>query len=192
MDAVMNRLDFPCVIETIKGVIHQMARPNLNHIKASGKLYWLFMNYFIKYECELLAEPLVRLDDDEVVPDICVVCDKTKLKRTRIVGAPDLIIEILSPSTRKKDIEEKYPLYEKHGVREYWLVDPTVGSVEIYVLGSDGKYEIPRSYPFQTEEEKKDLIKYGRAHAIVEELSSVIFPELTIQLSELFSYIEQV
>jgi len=191
MEGAIRLPDYPYIIERIKGVIHQMARPALNHIEAGDNLTMLIKKHFRGKECKFFSEPLVQLGADEVVPDICVVCDRSKLTKTRIVGAPDLVIEILSPSTRKKDVEEKYPLYEECGVREYWMVDPQSGHVEIHVLGSDGKYEKPLSYPFQTEDEKKDLVKYGRPHAITEEFTSVIFPDLTIQLSALFDYLNE-
>ena len=190
MDTTMRLMDFPSVIETIKGKICEMARPAINHAEAGANLIWLFKNYFRGRECKFFPEPLVQLGDDEVVPDICVVCDRTKIKETRIIGAPDLIIEILSPSTRNRDVEDKYALYAEHGIREYWIVDPKAGSVTVYVLDSDGRYEPPRSHSFISEREKADLVKYGRQHLIVEEMASVIFPDLIIRLSELFDYME--
>ena len=94
MDEVMRHFDYPSVIETIKGKIYKMARPALNHIEAGARLTWLLMNYFNGKECKFLPEPTVELGENQVVPDICIVCDKSKLKKTRIVGAPDLVIEV--------------------------------------------------------------------------------------------------
>ena len=81
--------------------------------------------------------------DDVVQPDIFVVCDKSKLIEEGVRGAPDFIIEILSPSTALKDQSEKKLLYEAHGVREYWVVNPNTMETFIYIL-KDGKYGLPR------------------------------------------------
>jgi len=83
-------------------------------------------------------------DDDEVdtvvQPDIVVFFDKSKITEAGARGAPDFIVEILSPSTAKKDLGDKFALYERHGVREYWAVDPDAEVVHSWSLGEDGKY----------------------------------------------------
>jgi Uma2 family endonuclease len=73
-----------------------------------------------------------------VQPDICVICDLEKLDDQGCVGAPDLIIEILSPGNSKKEMKEKYEVYQENGVKEYWLVDSTERSVFIYLLNESG------------------------------------------------------
>ena len=82
-----------------------------------------------------------------VQPDIVVVCDKNKLDIRGCIGAPDLIVEITSKSTAKKDAVKKYDLYEKHGVREYWLVRPDEQTVTVFVLDKKGKYNYIACYP---------------------------------------------
>jgi Uma2 family endonuclease len=104
------------------------------HQKISGRLFHWICTYLEGKPCEAYAAPFDVLlplgneADDEVdtvvQPDIVVFCDKSKLTRSGARGAPDLVVEILSPSTSKKDQHEKYALYQKHGVREYWVVDP--------------------------------------------------------------------
>ena len=79
--------------------------------------------------------------DTVVQPDIVVYCDKSKLTDKGARGAPDLAVEILSPSTSKKDLNEKFALYERSGLREYWVVDPGNRSVEVWRLGADGRYD---------------------------------------------------
>ncbi|MEQ8581617.1 MAG: Uma2 family endonuclease, partial [Marinoscillum sp.] len=74
-----------------------------------------------------------------VQPDICVVCDSAKLDDAGCKGAPDLVVEILSPATASKDLNEKYHLYEEHGVKEYWVVYPGENVLEIYDL-LEGRY----------------------------------------------------
>jgi Uma2 family endonuclease len=78
--------------------------------------------------------------DTVVQPDLSVFCDRSKITEAGARGAPDFIIEILSPSTAKKDLGDKFALYERHGVREYWVVDPDARVVHAWSLGEDGKY----------------------------------------------------
>ena len=84
-------------------------------------------------------------EDDEVdtvvQPDISVFCEKTRITKRGARGAPDLVMEILSPSTSKKDLNEKFRIYERHGVREYWILDPAAWSVWVYHLRPDGAYD---------------------------------------------------
>jgi Uma2 family endonuclease len=106
-------------------------------------------DYLDDKPCRVFIAPFdVRLnaeaDDDTVVqPDILVVCDKAKLNGKNCVGAPDMIVEVLSPSTTKHDRITKLALYRRYGVREYWTVDPDVPLVETHIL-KDGDYIIRR------------------------------------------------
>jgi Uma2 family endonuclease len=75
-----------------------------------------------------------------VQPDVVVLCDLSKLSGTGCIGAPDLVIEIHSPSTSYYDMNKKYHLYERHGVREYWVVYPLDQVISVFTLGADGKY----------------------------------------------------
>ena len=99
-----------------------------------------------------------------------MVCDEAKLDARGCSGSPDLVVEILSPSTGKKDYNEKYFLYEKNGVREYWIVNPDAESVEIFHL-KEGRYN--------------SIGVFGE-YDVEESVSSQIFPDLTLKLSELF------
>jgi Uma2 family endonuclease len=118
--------------ELIDGVPYAMATPSVIHQRISRKLMNQLSNWLEGKPCEPFAAPFaVRLnadkgDDTVVEPDISVVCDKSKLADGKsCVGAPDLVIEILSPSTSRHDRLTKYNLYRAAGVREYWIVDPT-------------------------------------------------------------------
>lgn len=110
------------------------------------------MRSFLKGKvCQVFISPFDVLfpesdePDDEVAtvvqPDIVVFCDKSKLTRAGARGAPDLVVEILSSSTSKKDLNEKFNLYEKHGVCEYWVVDPAARSVWVYRLRAEGRFD---------------------------------------------------
>ena len=76
-----------------------------------------------------------------VQPDICVVCDISKIDKRGCLGAPDLIVEIQSPATAKYDMNEKFNLYEKSGVSEYWVVFPYDETIQVFILQPDGKYD---------------------------------------------------
>jgi len=192
MDDVMKFPGYFPVIEKIKGKIYKMARPAIPHIRAGTAIFGILIPYFRGRKCEFFIEPQVQLGEDEVAPDACVVCDPSKVHDAKIVGAPDLIIEILSPSTGKKDRTDKRILYGEHGVKEYWMIEPKVGSIEIWLLlANEAKLELHDSVYFQSEETKNDLIKYGGENMIVEEFTSPTFPDLTIRLSELFYYMKK-
>jgi len=144
------------MVEIIKGKVYKWtAAPSRIHQKAAGKLANLMTNHLLKKPCELYFAPFdVRLPNKSVnnediftvvQPDISVICDKNKLDDAGCLGAPDLIIEILSPSNNKKDLQIKYELYQENGVREYWVLHPFGKTLIIYIL-TDGKYIPSRLY----------------------------------------------
>lgn len=138
--------------ELINGVEYDMSpSPSRIHQKLSGELFVRVYNVLKDKPCDVYAAPFdVRLPDcaeasDEqtftvVQPDIVVVCDESKLGEQGCVGAPDLVMEILSPETAAKDMKVKRDLYEKYGVREYWLVHPTDKTLIVYRLRQDKEY----------------------------------------------------
>lgn len=111
--------------EIIGGKAYMMApSPNTNHQEIAGKIFGEIYSFLKGKLCKVYGELDVILSEEDIVkPDIMVVCDKNKITDRNIKGAPDFIVEILSPSTAKKDKLEKYNLYKKSGVREYWIVD---------------------------------------------------------------------
>ena len=132
--------------ELIDGVAYAMSPDaSFAHQSVSVALLTQLSNYLQDKPCKVFTAPFdVRLnavaDDDTVVqPDILVVCDTSKFDSKGIIGAPDLIVEILSPSTEKHDRNTKFKLYQRHGVREYWIVDPSNETVSVNILNS-GKY----------------------------------------------------
>ncbi|GIZ15177.1 Uma2 family endonuclease [Capnocytophaga catalasegens] len=137
-------------VELFKGKIFKMSpAPNTKHQRISKNLNGELYPFFKGKTCQLFAAPFdVRLPQkskkDEqiytvVQPDLCVICDPNKLDEHGCIGAPDLIIEILSPGNSKKEMKNKYELYQEAGVREYWIVEPEYENVLIYVL-KNGKY----------------------------------------------------
>ena len=137
-------------VELLKGKIFTMSpAPNTKHQRISMGLTRELLNFFKGKTCQLFAAPFdVRLPQkskkDEqiytvVQPDLCVICDPNKLDERGCIGAPDLIIEILSPGNSKKEMKDKFELYQEAGVAEYWIVHPTEENILVFVL-KDGKY----------------------------------------------------
>ena len=137
--------------ELIDGVPYMMAAPRVNHQRIAGRAYSLFLDGLRGKTCEPFISPIdVRLnhdtgDDTVVQPDVIVVCDPNKITENTINGAPDLVIEVLSPSTSRKDRWFKYISYQQAGVKEYWIIDPENRSVEVYVL-QDAQYRKDHVY----------------------------------------------
>ena len=140
-------------VELIDGVFYDMAAPTTIHQSIAGFLHKKFLDFVManKGPCFPFISPVdVQLDCDDktvVQPDVLVVCDRTKYQNGRVFGAPDLVIEVLSPSTRRKDMQLKMYKYAGAGVREYWMVDPEKKLVVQYDLEHLG---IPAVYNFQS------------------------------------------
>ncbi|MEO0897864.1 MAG: Uma2 family endonuclease [Bacteroidota bacterium] len=137
-------------LELLRGKISLMSpAPNLNHQKIVGNLFIYIGQFLLKKPCHAFVAPfdvrLPRIDSSEgeaiytvVQPDICVICDENKLDQQGCKGAPDLVVEVLSPGNTHKEMREKYGLYEEAGVHEYWLVDPTHLIVTRYIRNEEG------------------------------------------------------
>ena len=125
-------------IELIDGVIYHVSMPGIKHQRIVGEIDFAFKTYVKKKKgkCEIFGAGVdVRLDCDDktmVVPDITVVCQKDKFTERYLDGAPDLVVEVLSKSTKKKDMTLKLGKYAEAGVREYWVVDPEKETVIVY------------------------------------------------------------
>lgn len=133
--------------EIINGEIFMMAPPSRVHQEISGELFRQLANFLEGKRCKVYPAPFaVRLfekdgdrpeDVDTMVePDVSVVCDKSKLDKHGCKGAPDLVVEILSPSTQRHDRLVKLGLYQRAGVREYWIVNPEDKTVQVMLLNS--------------------------------------------------------
>ena len=137
--------------ELIDGEAYMMAPPLRVHQEISGELYWQIASFLRGKPCKVYAAPFAvrpfadETEDTVVEPDITVVCDSAKLDRYGCKGAPDMVIEILSPSTRHRDLSMKYRLYQRAGVREYWIVDPDRRAVQTFRL-DDGFYDAAEVY----------------------------------------------
>jgi Uma2 family endonuclease len=137
-------------IELIKGKIFQMSpAPNRFHQRVSGNLHGMFWDLMKSNPCGLYAAPFdVRLvnfkknsADSQIVtvvqPDLCIICDFEKLDDRGCIGAPDLIVEILSPGNTDREMGIKFDLYEENLVKEYWIIEPNDKTIFIYTLQND-------------------------------------------------------
>jgi Uma2 family endonuclease len=173
--------------ELIEGVPYNMSpAPSRRHQGVAVELSRQIANFLTDKPCEVYFAPFdVRLpeastedmrhvDDDEITtvvqPDIAVICDPDKLDDRGCLGAPDFIVEILSPGTAAKDQIQKVALYEKNGIKEYWIIHPIDKLVIVRVLGEHGKYGIPAIYEGKGKLQVKTL------------------PELEIDLDAIFEH----
>ena len=173
---------FPERVELFKGKPFQMSpAPNRRHQTISQRMSAHMFFYFSQSGCDIFSAPFdvrlpvsLKLDkvDTVVQPDICVVCDKSKLDKQGCNGAPDLVVEILSPGNEPHEMREKFTLYESSGVREYWLVLPESETVIPYILDEGNTY----------------IGLQPKTHS--EQLISHVFPELSLNLTTIFAYQE--
>ncbi len=129
--------------ELIDGVIYDMTAPSSPHQLISGYIHAQFFNHIASKRggCLPMISPLdVQLDRDDktmVQPDVVIICDRGKVIRRCVYGAPDFVLEVLSPSTKKKDMVIKLRKYMNAGVREYWMIDPDQKKVIVYDFEHD-------------------------------------------------------
>lgn len=164
--------------ELIDGSPYNMTpAPSPEHQRICGELFFQIRSYLQGKECQVFFAPFdVRLAEPNeseeacsnvVQPDLLVICDPAKIDEKGCKGAPDLVIEILSPATVKKDLTIKRKLYERFQVKEYWIVDPANQYIQVYQL-QDGKYQPAVVY------DQEEQVRFS------------IFADLSIDLRELF------
>ncbi len=170
--------------ELLNGIAYTFSAPFRNHAEFTSKLMIKAGSFITRRrgKCKIYHTPFdVRLPLDGetandkiynvVQPDICVICDPSKLDERGCIGAPDLVVEVISPSTGKRDFNEKYYLYEAAGVKEYWIVFPKDQAITVFLLQEDGKYDDGTTYQLIDE----------KVHVPVHALEGLI-----IDLDELF------
>ncbi len=166
-------------VELLKGYIRQMSAPNRYHQTVSGNLHRDFSSYFrgktcrvfhAPFDVKLVKNPAGKTEKDiytVVQPDICVICDRAKLDTQGCLGSPDLIIEIVSPSSTKTDVKDKFALYQENGVLEYWIVRPSENTIEQFYLENE-------KYVFKGIYVKEDTF------------SPILFPDLEVNVEDVF------
>ena len=170
---------FTEMVELIKGKLFILSpAPSSYHQRILSNLHGEIYAIFKTHKCDLFIAPFdVRLVknkalDTEIItvvqPDFCIICDPTKVDAKGCVGAPDFIIEIISPGSIKKDYNEKYNLYQENEVREYWIVNPDAKSIHQYYLNEE-KIFIEKEIHIQ----KGNIIPH-------------IFPDMQVALETIF------
>lgn len=164
--------------EIINGQPYMQAAPSWQHQSISGELYRQISNYLIGKPCRVFASPfdlcLTKHDENDddvsniVQPDIVVVCDETRLRKTGYFGVPELIIEISSPSTTRQDRVYKFNMYEKAGVKEYLIVEPDGKYISVFTLQENRRYGRPEAYT------ETDTLQVS------------VFPDLALDLKTVF------
>lgn len=165
-------------VELIKGYIFKMSPgPNRLHQEISGGISFQLQKFLERSPCKVYMAPFdvrfprkSKADKDIITvlqPDICVVRDRSKLDDRGCIGAPDIVVEVLSPSNNKKELKNKYEIYEEAGVKEYWVVWPYEQTMIVYTL-TDGKFV------------SSPVISGGDI------LTSSVLPGFSLNISELF------
>ena len=161
-------------------------RPSFNHNQTAYNIACLFGNYLKGRKCTPIADgmDLFLTEENRFVPDFMVVCDPDKIKRTGVYGAPDLVVEVLSPSTMRNDRARKKKIYARCGVREYWLVNPIDKSVEIY-LAEENEFALYDVFALRPDWELAKMSEEERA-AVVTQFKCSLFDDLDISLEDIF------
>ena len=190
VNALFNeRLMYP-TYEIIGGEKIMAPAASVYHSNSIVELAFEFKNYFRQHKNGYVFSDNVdvHFDDNSIYrPDLVVVSkenEKIINWNKAIYGVPDLVVEILSRSTMKKDLTVKKDTYEKFGVKEYWIVDPFRKTVDAYIL-RDGKFELDEKYICYNEDEFNDLDEDEKAEVKLE-ISPSIFPEIKINLHDIF------
>ena len=174
---------FPERVELIKGKIFKMSpAPSRVHQEIAGNIFLKIGNFLEDKPCKVYSAPFdVRFPKESkadkdvytvLQPDICVVCDKSKLDARGCIGAPDLVIEILSPGNTKMELLNKYRVYEEFGVKEYWVVSQSDQSILIYTLNDSGKFQPSKIF----------------THS--EKITSLVLPGFELELDDVFEDID--
>ncbi|KAB8130112.1 Uma2 family endonuclease [Gracilibacillus oryzae] len=168
-------------IEIIDGVPHLQAAPSRIHQEILSELHRQIANFLIGKECKVYPAPFhVVLDiqtsqqaadrQNVVEPDITIVCDTTKLDDYGCKGSPDIVMEITSPSTARKDKIDKFNRYEQAGVKEYWIIEPAEKVLSVYKLQSNQRFGRPDLYSVE------DMVPISILGGLVIDLK-MVFPE---------------
>lgn len=138
-------------LELLHGRIFRLAAPSIGHQRICGKLHFMLYGFLRDKSCQVIIPPYdIRLPiknrrkDNEITtvvqPDLTVFCDPIKVEEHAAIGAPDLIVEVLSPGNKRYDLKDKYDIYQEACVKEYWIVDPIERSVQVSLLAEEGRF----------------------------------------------------
>lgn len=173
--------------ELIDGKVVLMSpRPAVNHNRVAFNIAYIFESYLKGKRCTLFADgtDLYLTEKDRFIPDAMIVCDPDKIHHDGVHGAPDLVVEVLSPSTAKYDRTRKKEVYEDCGVREYWIVSPNDRTVEQYFL-QDGRFVMQDVYVLHPDWFLARLTPEERG-AVMTSFRCSLYDDLDIHLEDVF------
>lgn len=185
MDGNLAYKEEPWEEELNGNIVLMSPRPSVNHNRVASKIFAAFYNCLKGKSCEAFADgtDVYLTEKDHVIPDVMIVCNQDIIKENGVHGAPDLVVEVLSPGTAKNDRGYKKDLYEKSGVKEYWIADPMLRSIEAYIL-SDGTYVLDEIYALYPD--GLGLTEHERT-GTKKEIQASLYDDLHIPLEEIFS-----
>jgi Uma2 family endonuclease len=162
-------------------------RPLVNHNTVLLNISTIFRNFLKGKPCVPFSDgvDLYMTDNDRFIPDVMIVCNRDIIKRNGVYGAPDLVVEVLSTRTRNHDRGYKKDVYERCGVREYWIVEIEARTVEVYLL-VDGKYQLDYIYAVIPDFEL-DLMEEDERNAIRTQIKTSLYDDLLIPVEDVFS-----
>ena len=173
-------------VELIGGKAVMMAPASSDHNHIAGNIHGIFWGYLRGKTCVPFGdnEKVFLSASDRFVPDFMVVCDPDKIKENGVYGAPDLVAEILSKNTAKRDRWHKKQGYEATGVPELWLVEPSTRAIEVYLL-QEGRYVLDNIYTLFSETDLEMMTDRERSE-VVNEFKCHLFDDLVIRLEDVF------
>lgn len=175
--------------EKINGVIYSMSpSANYRHGIVNGNIYMIIASGLKGNICRAFMENLdykyqPEINDDYVIPDVMIVCNRKHLKGSSYTGIPKFVVETLSPATSMRDMTVKKDIYEECGVEEYWIVSPKERAIEIYYL-ENAKYILKYSYILEDDKEDRSY----NAEVII---ALRAFPSISMTLAEIFDGVEE-
>lgn len=178
-------------IELIDGKVFMMSpRPRPMHTDIAGNIYHLFQTYLWDKPCKVYNDGVdVYLDEkNHFIPDVMIICNKDIIHWNAVYGAPDLVVEVLSPRTEQNDRGKKMRAYARAGVKEYWLVSPLARSVEVYLL-QDGTFVLDAVYHDIPDWESERMAPEDKAE-IRTEIKVSLYDDLIIHVRDIFHKID--
>ena len=172
--------------ELIDGKVVAMSPASPNHTLTAGNIYNIFKNYLKKKKCTPISDGVVvhLTDRDHFVPDMMVICDRSRIRQDGVYGAPDLVVEVLSFSTMRNDRTRKKDVYGRCGVREYWLVSPAERAVEVYRTNGT-ELILHNVYTLYPDWAMRKMSAEQRA-AVLTHFQCSLFDDLDISLEDIF------
>lgn len=182
----------PPMTERIEGKTYLMAPcPRPSHNVIAGNIFSIFHHYLKGKKCRAFGDNMdVHLDNENVyVPDVMIVCDRTKIHRDGLHGAPDLAVEVLSPSTAHRDRGPKMRHYAAAGTKEYWIVSPLGKSVEVY-LGENGQFCLDYIYYAEYPEDELARMEDSERASLRHDIPVSLYDDFLVSVKEVFEDVD--